>query len=63
MGPRDTFDHFQHGFEESFRPRIAKATGAIEEDRLRAAELSELLTNETEVEMLLRKTVGGEARE
>jgi hypothetical protein len=36
MGPRDTFDHFQHGFEESFRPRIAKATGAIEEDRLRA---------------------------
>jgi hypothetical protein len=36
MGPRDTFDHFQHGFEEAFRPRIAKATGAIEEDRLRA---------------------------
>ncbi len=42
MGPRDTFDHFQHGFEEAFRPRIAKATGAIEEDRLRAQQ-SELI--------------------
>jgi hypothetical protein len=35
----------------------------VEEDRLRAAESSELLTKEKEVEKLLRKTVGGEARE
>ena len=34
--PHDTFQHFSDQITESFRPRIAKATGAIEEDRLRA---------------------------
>ncbi len=36
MNPHDTFQHFSDAITESFRPRIAKATGAIEEDRLRA---------------------------
>jgi len=34
--PHDTFEHFSGQISEAFRPRIAKATGAIEEDRLRA---------------------------
>ncbi len=34
--PHDTFELFSGRIAESFRPRIAKATGAIEEDRLRA---------------------------
>ncbi|MFO0681762.1 MAG: hypothetical protein U0234_06915 [Sandaracinus sp.] len=36
MNPHDTFEHFSGQITEAFRPRIAKATGAIEEDRLRA---------------------------
>lgn len=36
MNPHDTFQHFSDQITEAFRPRIAKATGAIEEDRLRA---------------------------
>jgi hypothetical protein len=36
MNPHDTFQHFSDAITEDFRPRIAKATGAIEEDRLRA---------------------------
>lgn len=36
MNPHDTFEHFSGQITEEFRPRIAKATGAIEEDRLRA---------------------------
>lgn len=34
--PHDTFEHFSGAITEAFRPRVAKATGAIEEDRLRA---------------------------
>ena len=36
MNPHDTFEHFSASITEDFRPRIAKATGAIEEDRLRS---------------------------
>lgn len=36
MNPHDTFEHFSGAITEDFRPRIAKATGAIEEDRLRS---------------------------
>lgn len=34
--PRESFDHFTKQLQERFRPRIAKAPGAIEEDRLRS---------------------------
>jgi hypothetical protein len=35
MTPRESFDHFTKQLQERFRPRLAKAPGAIEEDRLR----------------------------
>lgn len=35
MSPRESFDHFTKQLQERYRPRLAKATGAIEEDRLR----------------------------
>jgi len=35
MSPREGFDHFTKQLQERYRPRLAKATGAIEEDRLR----------------------------
>ena len=36
MSPRESFDHFTKQLQERFRPRLAKAPGAIEEDRLRS---------------------------
>lgn len=35
MTPRESFDHFTKQLQERYRPRLAKAPGAIEEDRLR----------------------------
>ncbi len=35
LSPRESFDHFTKQLSERYRPRIAKAPGAIEEDRLR----------------------------
>ncbi|MDW8247321.1 MAG: hypothetical protein RMJ84_12180 [Sandaracinaceae bacterium] len=34
MTPREVFEHFKKQIEERYRPRLAKAPGAIEEDRL-----------------------------
>ncbi|GAB4207316.1 MAG: hypothetical protein OHK0013_24840 [Sandaracinaceae bacterium] len=36
MTPREAFDHFTKQLQERYRPRLAKAPGAIEEDRLRS---------------------------
>ncbi len=36
ISPRESFDHFTKQLTERYRPRLAKAPGAIEEDRLRS---------------------------
>ncbi len=42
MTPRETFDHFTKVLQDRYRPRLAKAPGAIEEDRLRTDLQAEL---------------------
>jgi uncharacterized membrane protein YgcG len=42
MTPRESFDHFARQLQERYRPRLAKAPGAIEEDRLRSEMQAEL---------------------